>query len=97
MQVCRHVQAVARRCDIRAVPIVGGISHLKQERYLNYRPEIVVATPGRLWELMSSGSYPFLADMSRLRYVVVDEADRMGEKGHYQELLYILERLSPLW
>jgi ATP-dependent RNA helicase DDX24/MAK5 len=35
--------------------IVGGILPEKQERLLKARSEIVVATPGRLWELMSSG------------------------------------------
>lgn len=37
------------------VPIVGGMSTEKQERLLKTRPEIVVGTPGRLWELMSGG------------------------------------------
>jgi hypothetical protein len=37
------------------VPIVGGMSSEKQERLLRRRPHIVVGTPGRLWELMSSG------------------------------------------
>ena len=41
--------------SIKVVPIVGGISTEKQERLLKSRPEIVVGTPGRLWELMSSG------------------------------------------
>ena len=36
-------------------PIVGGILAEKQERLLKARPEIVVGTPGRLWELMSGG------------------------------------------
>ena len=38
------------------VPIVGGMSTEKQERLLKSRPEIVVGTPGRLWELMSGGA-----------------------------------------
>jgi len=36
-------------------PIVGGILAEKQERLLKAKPEIVVGTPGRLWELMSAG------------------------------------------
>lgn len=41
--------------DVKVVPIVGGMSTEKQERLLRGRPEIVVGTPGRLWELMSGG------------------------------------------
>ena len=37
------------------VAIVGGMSTEMQERLLKARPEIIVGTPGRLWELMSGG------------------------------------------
>lgn len=52
-------------------------------RLLGYAPEIVVATPGRLWELMSAGE-PHLARLDRLSFLVLDEADRMTEQGHFQ-------------
>ncbi|XP_050374233.1 DEAD-box ATP-dependent RNA helicase 13 isoform X2 [Argentina anserina] len=55
LQVSDHLKAVAKDTDIRVVPIVGGMSTDKQERLLRSRPEIVVGTPGRLWELMSGG------------------------------------------
>lgn len=97
LQVAEHFAAVGRPCGIRTVAIVGGISHQKQERLVGYRPEVVVATPGRLWELMSSGDHVHLTDTSGLRFLVIDEADRMAEKGHFQELMHILDRLSPLW
>lgn len=50
-----HIKAVALGTNIRVVPIVGGMSTEKQERLLKTRPEIVVGTPGRLWERMSGG------------------------------------------
>lgn len=54
-QVAKHLKAVAKHINVRVTAIVGGILPEKQERLLKARPEIVVATPGRLWELMSSG------------------------------------------
>lgn len=54
-QVTDHLKAVAKGTNTRVVPIVGGMSTEKQERLLKERPEIVVGTPGRLWELMSGG------------------------------------------
>lgn len=54
-QVTDHLKAVANGTDVRVVPIVGGMSTEKQERLLKKRPEIIVGTPGRLWELMSGG------------------------------------------
>jgi hypothetical protein len=44
---------VAKFLGIHVVPIVGGLSMEKQERLLKKKPEIVVGTPGRLWEHMS--------------------------------------------
>lgn len=61
------------------------MSTQKQQRMLSRRPEIVVATPGRLWELIKEKHY-HLRNLRQLRCLVVDEADRMVEKGHFAEL-----------
>ena len=45
-----------RFVDINVVVIVGGMAAVKQERLLGRSPEIVVATPGRLWELIQLGN-----------------------------------------
>lgn len=55
LQVTDHIREVAKHTNIRVIAIVGGMSTEKQERLLKRRPEIVVGTPGRLWELMSGG------------------------------------------
>ncbi|BDA45127.1 DEAD-box ATP-dependent RNA helicase 13 [Coccomyxa sp. Obi] len=93
MQVSEHLQAVAKPLGVWVAPIVGGISPPKQARLLGRRPAIVVATPGRLWELMRLGE-PHLADLTGLSFLVLDEADRMVQQGHFQELANILEYLE---
>ena len=60
---------------MNVVSIVGGLSDTKQERLLKRRPEVVVATVGRLWELMSNGEQ-HVRDLARLRFLILDEADR---------------------
>ena len=40
VQVCEHLQRVGKVCGVWAVPIVGGISPLKQERLLKKLPEV---------------------------------------------------------
>lgn len=42
---------------------------------------------GRLWELMRLGE-PHLAELSELSFLVLDEADRMVQQGHYQVTVY---------
>ncbi|KAF6129653.1 DEAD-box helicase 24 [Phyllostomus discolor] len=93
VQVKQHVDAVARFTGIKTAILVGGMSTQKQQRMLNRQPEIVVATPGRLWELVKE-KHPHLSDLRQLRCLVIDEADRMVEKGHFAELSQLLEMLS---
>ncbi|CAG9464907.1 unnamed protein product [Pedinophyceae sp. YPF-701] len=92
IQVSEHLKAIGKVCRVRVEPIVGGIAPQKQERLLRGRPEVVVATPGRLWELMSQGD-THLLDTGALNFLVLDEADRMVQKGHFAELESILAKL----
>ncbi|KAJ4758950.1 ATP-dependent RNA helicase MAK5 [Rhynchospora pubera] len=92
LQVCDHLKQAGKSLDIYVVPIVGGMSLEKQERLLKRRPHIVVGTPGRLWELMSSG-HQHLVELNSLSFFVLDEADRMIEGGHFHELQSIIDML----
>ncbi|KAF1889312.1 hypothetical protein Lal_00024635 [Lupinus albus] len=92
LQVTDHLKAVAKHINVRVTPIVGGILAEKQERLLKAKPEIVVGTPGRLWELMSSGE-KHLSELHSLSFFVLDEADRMVQNGHFKELQSIIDML----
>ncbi|XP_068478000.1 DEAD-box ATP-dependent RNA helicase 13 isoform X2 [Phaseolus vulgaris] len=92
LQVTDHLKAVAKYINVRVTPIVGGILAEKQERLLKAKPEIVVGTPGRLWELMSAGE-KHLVELHSLSFFVLDEADRMVQSGHFKELQSIIDML----
>lgn len=51
---------------IKTAILVGGMSTQKQQRMLNRHPEIVIATPGRLWELVKE-KHPHLSNLRQLR------------------------------
>lgn len=74
---------------IRIANIMGGFAKVKQVKMLKRSPEIIIATPGRLWELLDSDD--IFVDFQKLRYLVVDEADRMMEKHHFSELKNIIK------
>ncbi|XP_057715598.1 ATP-dependent RNA helicase DDX24 [Corythoichthys intestinalis] len=93
VQVKHHIDAVAKLTDIKTAIVVGGMALQKQRRLLNYRPEIVIATPGRLWDLIKE-KHPHLLNLRRLKTLVIDEADRMVERGHFAELESLLEMLN---
>ncbi|EFA07346.2 ATP-dependent RNA helicase DDX24 [Tribolium castaneum] len=93
VQVRDHLKAIVKFTDINIAVVLGGMAAVKQERILSKRPEIVVATPGRLWELIQQGN-EHLSQINDIRYLAIDETDRMLEKGHFEELHNILERLN---
>lgn len=93
IQVRNHLRAAAKYTDVTIQTVVGGMSQQKQERLLKKCPDIVVATPGRLWELIQEGN-PHLSQAPDIKYLVIDEADRMIEKGHFAELLQLLELIN---
>lgn len=74
--------------------ITGGLSVQKQRRQLEHA-DIVVGTPGRLWEVISSGQ-GLLRALKQVKFLVLDEADRLLSQGHYQELGEILKVLDKV-
>jgi len=93
IQIKEHLQRVSKYQKTKIVAIVGGISEQKQKRLLNKLPEIIVATPGRLLQMIEEGN-EYLGKLSEIRYLVIDEADRMIEKGHYSEMEKILDLVN---
>ncbi|KAI8843641.1 P-loop containing nucleoside triphosphate hydrolase protein [Chytridium lagenaria] len=93
IQVTDHLKKVSCHLRAKIITIVGGISEEKQKRMLSYSPDIIVATPGRLWELASSDSI-LLHSLRAVQFLVLDEADRMLESGHFKDLDTILRQIS---
>ena len=78
--------------NVRVAAVLGGLAKEKQVKQLSKNPEIIVATPGRLWELIENEESALLMNqMRRLKFLVIDEADRMTESGHFAELKSIIE------
>lgn len=93
IQVKNHFRDICMFTNIKVQEIVGGLSVEKQNRKLGEKPQIVVATPGRLWELIRSGNN-HLSNINHIRFLVIDEADRIFEKHHFTELENLLEKIS---
>ncbi|MBZ5718355.1 DEAD/DEAH box helicase, partial [Haemophilus influenzae] len=77
-QVEKNALAYAKNMRwFRTVSIVGGASFGYQTRALSKPVDLIVATPGRLMDLMQSGK----VDFERLEVLILDEADRMLDMG----------------
>ncbi|HSP17498.1 MAG TPA: DEAD/DEAH box helicase [Thermoanaerobaculia bacterium] len=89
MQIDEAVRAYAKHVRIRCATVFGGVNEKPQIDALRRGVDIVVATPGRLLDLMSNGHIS-LADV---RFVVLDEADRMLDMGFLPQMRRIIAAL----
>jgi len=86
VQVCRELAPLAARRDLRVEAIYGGAPIEKQIAALNKGVDFVVATPGRMIDLIDRGEVS-VADVAG---VVIDEADRMADMGFMPQVEWIL-------
>lgn len=93
-QLGDHLKAL---CDgLSAAPYVcvvtGGLSIHKQQRQLE-KADFVIGTPGRLWEVLS-GDMELQDSFAKIRFLVVDEADRLFKVGQFKEAQDIIGALD---
>lgn len=88
IQIGESFQAYGRYTGVRHVVIFGGVSQVPQVEALQKGVDILIATPGRLLDLVGQG----LLDLRTLEYFVLDEADRMLDMG----FIHDIKRILPL-
>ncbi|KAL4987488.1 ATP-dependent RNA helicase dbp3 [Aspergillus falconensis] len=88
MQIYDQLVKFAERVDVQVACIFGGVKKDEQREALK-SAAVVVATPGRLKDLQNDGTL----DLGRVKYLVLDEADRMLDKGFEQDIKDII---SPM-
>lgn len=90
LQICDDLQSFAKYLPhVSVVPVYGGASIMTQIRSLRHGVQIIVATPGRLIDLIERGE----AKLEAVRSVVLDEADEMLNMGFADSINAIFEHL----
>ncbi|KAL6248346.1 ATP-dependent RNA helicase dbp10 [Rhinocladiella similis] len=89
LQTLQVVKDLGRGTDLRSILLVGGDSLEEQFSAMSNNPDIIIATPGRFLHLKVEMGL----DLSSMRYVVFDEADRLFEMGFAAQLTEILHAL----
>ena len=90
-QIADQFAVIGKVMNLRHCVIVGGMDMVTQGQELAKRPHVVVATPGRLSDhLESCNTYNF----QKLRFLVVDEADRLLG-GHFDEQIKTIFQALP--
>lgn len=89
-QVTRELSPLAAVRKLKVAAIFGGAPMPRQVRSLQDGVDIVVATPGRLFDLMERGD----VSVAQLQVVVLDEADQMADMGFLPQVRRILDRAT---
>jgi ATP-dependent RNA helicase RhlE len=89
LQIEANAKSYSRTARLRTVSVVGGESAFKQIKALNSGVDILIATPGRLNDLIERGEVP----LQFIEVFVLDEADRMVDMGFLPQVRRILKHL----
>ncbi len=89
VQIVEHFRGLSGRTSLTAAAVHGGVGMGSQERAFKKGVDFIVATPGRLLDHMRNG----YARLESVRYLVLDEADRMLDMGFLPDIKRILERI----
>lgn len=86
-QIGESIDTYGEYTEIRQVTIYGGVSQKPQERELKKGKDVLVATPGRLLDLIGQG----IIDLDRIEIFVLDEADRMLDMGFIHDIRKVIK------
>ena len=89
IQINDSITSYAKHTNIKHCVIFGGVKQASQVTTLNQGIDILVATPGRLLDLMNQG----IIKLNAIEYFVLDEADRMLDMGFIHDIKKLLPKL----
>lgn len=92
LQIDQQVEGFAYFLGVSSLPVYGGSDGAtwdQQRKAMESGADIIIATPGRLMALLQAGTI----DLSHLKHLVLDEADRMLDMGFYDDIVRIIKQL----
>src|SRR5471030_1545158 len=89
LQIDENIRAYARHMPLTVATVFGGVGEQPQIRALRAGTDVIIACPGRLMDLMGRRC----ADFSQLKFLVLDEADRMLDMGFLPNIRRIIQSL----
>lgn len=89
IQVDEALTQIGRPLGLKTTVIIGGVSQHSQVKSLKRNPHVVIATPGRLSDLIKQGKYK----INKISIIALDEADRMLDDGFLPQIKSILQTI----
>ena len=91
VQIQEECRKFGRSARIRSLAVYGGVPKGPQARELSRGVEVLIATPGRLIDMLRDGR----TNLKRVTYLVLDEADRMLDMGFEPQIRAIADQIRP--
>ena len=92
MQVFKVIRPLARAAGLRSAVMYGGASLDRQAEAARRGIDIIVATPGRLIDMLQRGA----VSLAAVEMVILDEADRMADMGFFPQVEWVLRQLGDI-
>ncbi|KAJ9064699.1 hypothetical protein DSO57_1027641 [Entomophthora muscae] len=93
LQISAEAKKLLRKLPFSVLPFIGGTSKKEDlNRIISKRVDVVIATPGRVVDLISSSTI-FRSQLEELKVLVLDEADELMKHGFAQNVLTVLKNL----
>lgn len=92
LQIDQQVEGFSYFLGVSSLPVYGGSDGAtwdQQRKAMEAGADIIIATPGRLMALLQAGTI----DLTHLKHLVLDEADRMLDMGFYDDIIRIIKQL----
>lgn len=89
LQIAEVFEKIAANCDVSILAITGGVSQNPQIKQLNRGVDVLIATPGRMFDLISQEAL----DLSNVQTLVLDEADLMLNLGFIKDIKDVMRHL----
>jgi ATP-dependent RNA helicase RhlE len=88
-QIAGVFQEIGKRTSVKTFGLFGGVEQEQQIRTLNNGIDVLVTTPGRMFDLISQGHL----DISKLEFLVLDEADLMLDLGFMKDIQDVMKHI----
>lgn len=94
IQIAQHLEGLSYFTSVSSIAVYGGgdgNAFVQEKKALSMGADIVVCTPGKMMAHIKMG----YVKMDTLKYLVLDEADRMLDMGFYDDIMFIINHLPP--
>ncbi len=94
IQIAQHLEGLSYFTNVSSIAVYGGgdgNAFVQEKKALSMGADVVVCTPGKMMAHIKMG----YVKLDGLKYLVLDEADRMLDMGFYDDIMFIIKHLPP--